>query len=167
MDKEMSYEIPEFYRDFSKRILRFARRHFWMYIPDAVIIILLIVPPYSSSETIALISGLVVLGFRDIVIMRRMSNYLSSIKVRDSMIYYTIYKHNQVMIDRSSHISNFDIKISEKWYGLSIGLYESGLLIHQQYAMGYWTKERLRELYNRFNSLKGGVNLNAMFKEHL
>ncbi len=163
----MSFEIPEFYKDFSKRILRFARSHFWMYIPDGIIIILLIIPPYSTSETMALITGLVVLGFRDIFIMRRMSNYLSSFKVSDLMVFYTIYKYSQIMTDRSTHISNVDIKLSQRWYGLSIGLYEGGVLIHQQYAMGHWTRQRIKELYNRFNALKGGVNLNAMFKEQL
>jgi hypothetical protein len=167
MNKDIEYEIPEFYRDFSRRILRFARTHFWMYIPDAIIIIFLLIPPYSTSETIALISGLVVLGFRDIFIMRRMKFYLFSFKVQESMVYYTVHKYNQVMIDRSTHISNVDIKISQRWYGFSIGIYENDLLVHQQYAMGYWTKQRLRELYNRFNSLKGGVNLKAMFKEQL
>jgi hypothetical protein len=167
MDNNMTFEVPDFYKDFSKRILRFARRHFWMYIPDGIIIIFLVIPPYSTSETIALISGLVILGFRDIFLMRRMSNYLSYFKVEDSMVFYTIHKYSQIMVERSAHISNIDIKLSKRWHGLSIGLYESGVLVHQQYAMGYWTKQRLREIYNRFNSLKGGVNLNAMFKEQL
>lgn len=167
MNTDLSFEIPEKYKDFSKRILRFARSHFWMYIPDGVIILLLIIPPYSKSETLALISGLVVLGFRDIVIMRMMKAYLSSFRVSDSMVFYTVYKYSQVFLDHSTHISNIDIKLAQKWYGLSIGLYDGGVLVHQQYAMGYWTKQRLRELYNKFNEIKGGVNLKAMFREQL
>ena len=167
MKDNMFFEIPEIYRSYSTRLLKFVRRKFWFYIPDALIIILLIIPPYSTSETIALISGLVVLGFRDIIIMRRMNFYLSAFIVEESNVFITVLKYNHVYINRTTHISNVDLRLSDKWYGLSIEILEGGELIHQQYAIGYWTKSRIKDLYEKFRSLKGGVNLNAMFKEHL
>lgn len=163
----MFFEIPEIYKNYSTRILRFVKRRFWLYIPDGIIIVLLIIPPYSTSETLALISGLVVLGFRDIVIMRRMNSYLSSFKVEESTVFISVLKYSNILINRSTHISNIDLRLSDKWYGYSVEIFEGGALIHQQYAIGYWTKQRLAELYDKFNSLKGDVNLNTMFKEHL
>ena len=99
--------------------------------------------------------------------MGRMNSYLSSFKVQESMVTLSILRYNHVLIDRSTHISNVDLKLSKRWYGFSVEIFEGGELIHQQYAIGYWTKKRLAELYDRFKSLKGGVNLNAMFKEQL
>ncbi len=163
----MIFEIPEIYKSYSTRILRFVKSKFWLYIPDAIIIILLIIPPYSTSETLALISGLIVLGFRDIIIMRRMNSYLSAFKVEESNVHITVLKYNHVLFNRTTHISNIDLRLLNNWYGLSLEILEGGELIHQQYAIGYWTKSRLLDLYEKFNSLKGGVNLNAMFKEHL
>ena len=167
MKDNMVFEIPEVYKNYSSRILKFLKRKFWLYIPDAIIIVLLIIPPYSASETMALISGLVVLGFRDIVILRRINSYLSSFKVEESTVYISVLKYSDVLINRSTHISNIDLRLLDKWYGYSVEIFEGGELIHQQYAIGYWTKQRLADLYDKFNSFKGGVNLNAMFKEHL
>jgi len=167
MKDNMFFEIPEIYKNYSTRILRFVKGRFWLYIPDAIIIILLIIPPYSTSETLALISGLVVLGFRDILIMGRMSSYLAAFKVEESNVHITVLKYNHVFINRTAHISNIDLRLSDKWYGFSLEIFEGGELIHQQYAIGYWTKSLLYDLYEKFNSLKGGVNLDAMFKEHI
>jgi len=167
MKDNMFFEIPEIYKNYSTRLLRFVRRKFWLYIPDAIIIVLLIIPPYSTNETIALISALVVFGFRDIIIMRRMNSYLSAFKVEESNVYITVLRYNHVSVNRTTHISNIDLRLSDKWYGFSMEILEGGELIHQQYAIGYWTKSRILDLYEKFNSLKGGVNLNAMFKEHL
>ena len=167
MKDNMLFEIPEMYKSYSTRLLKFMKRKFWFYIPDGIIIALLIIPPYSTSETMALISALIVLGFRDIIIMRRMNFYLSAFIVEESNVYITVLKYNHVYINRTTHISNVDLRLSDKWYGLSIEILEGGELIHQQYAIGYWTKSRIKDLYEKFRSLKGGVNLNAMFKEHL
>jgi len=132
-----------------------------------VIIVFLIIPPYSSNETLALISGLVVLGFRDIFLMQRLNTYLVSFSLEEAMVSYTIYKNNQPVIRSSSHISNIELRFSEKLIGSYLEIFENDQLIHQQYALGYWTKKRLKRLYSQFHSYKGDVNLSSMFREHL
>ena len=164
---ELNFEVPPKYLNLSTRLINYVRRHFWLYIPDTVIIIFLIIPPYTTNETIALISGLVVLGFRDIFLMQRLNTYLVSFSLEEAMVSYTIYKNNQPVIRSSSHISNIELRFAEKPFGSFLEIFENDQLVHQQYALGYWSKKRLKDLYSKFYSFKGDVDMSSMFKEHI
>lgn len=57
-------------QDYLGRILIFAIRNFWLYIPDAIAIIFLSIPPYTWPETKTIIIILLVLSVRDILLLR-------------------------------------------------------------------------------------------------
>ena len=43
-------------------------------------------------------------------------------------------------------------------------IYEEGVLIHSQFAIGFWSLDQLKDMYNKFNDLKKDMNLGIMFK---
>jgi len=164
MKASMNYQIERAYQDFSKRILRFAARKFYLYIPDLVLITLLVIPPYKGEQILMIVTGLVILGFRDIVLMRRSKYYLNQFKVEAQSVYFSLIRYNDVVEIHENHIANVSMEKGSQPFRLIIR--ENNKVVHQQYAIGYWTKSRLNELYEQFNSLKQDVTLESMFQGH-
>jgi hypothetical protein len=165
MEATLYYELNTENRDFAKRMLRFLRNNFWLYIPDLILLVLLVLPPYQMEKTLMIISGLVVLGFRDLVVIRRSTYYLSQFKVEEQMVSFSILRYNQPYLTRKNHISNVELVREYRPYRLLIK--ENNAVIHQQYALGYWNKAKLEELYRKFNDLKQDVSMESMFKRSL
>jgi hypothetical protein len=117
------------------------------------------------EKTLMIISGLVVLGFRDLVVIRRSTYYLSQFKVEEQMVSFSILRYNQPYLTRKNHISNVELVREYRPYRLLIK--ENNAVIHQQYALGYWNKAKLEELYRKFNDLKQDVSMESMFKRSL
>lgn len=165
MEATLYYEINAKDKDFANRMMRFVKHNFWIYIPDFVLIILLILPPYEMDKTLMIISGLVVLGFRDVVVLRRSTYYLDRFKVEDQMVSFAVMRYNHIFFTRQNHISNVELVREERPY--RIVFKENNEVVHQQYAIGYWKKDKLEELYRKFNELKQGISMESMFKQNL
>ncbi|MBS3806934.1 MAG: hypothetical protein KGY60_05470 [Bacteroidales bacterium] len=165
MKASMNYQIERPYQVFSKRILRVVVRKFYLYIPDLVLITLLVIPPYKSEQILMIVTGLVILGFRDLVLMRRSIYYLNQFKVEEQSVKFSLIRYNEVVEDHENHIANVDIEKGSQPFRLIIK--ENNQVVHQQYAIGYWTKSRLNELYEQFHNLKQDVTLESMFKGHM
>lgn len=165
MKTSMNYQIEHPYQVFSKRILRVVVRRFYLYIPDLVLITLLVIPPYKSEQILMIVTGLVILGFRDLVLMRRSIYYLNQFKVEEQSVKFSLIRYNEVVEDHENHIANVAIEKGSQPFRLIIK--ENNQVVHQQYAIGYWTKSRLNELYEQFNNLKQDVTLESMFKGHM
>jgi hypothetical protein len=165
MEATLYYELNKENKDFTKRMLRFLKNNLWLYIPDIVLIVLLVIPPYEMEKTLMIVSGLVVLGFRDLVVLRRSTYYLNQIKVEDQMVSFSVMRYNQIYLSSENHISNVDIIREYRPFRLVIK--ENGEVVHQQYALGFWSREKLEELYQKFHNLKQGVSMDSMFKRNL
>ena len=165
MEATLFYELNTENKDFTKRMLRFLKHNIWLYIPDFVLIILFVLPPYEMEKTLMIISGLVVLGFRDLVVIRRSTYYLSQFKVEEQMVTFSVLRYNQNYITRRNHISNIELVREYRPFRLLIR--ENNEVVHQQYALGYWNKAKLEELYRKFNDLKQDVSMESMFKRSL
>lgn len=163
MNTKMYFHIPQQYKAFAVRILHFVRTNYVLYIPDLIIITLLAVPPYSTGETLALVTGLVILGFRDIMAMRYMKHYLMSFQVKNAEVYISLLKYDR-RIDISSHISRINMRFMRGKRISRLQIYDGDQLIHQQYAIGYWTRERLMQLNEKYGNLKKDVDLSIMFR---
>lgn len=165
MEATLYYELNTENRDFTKRMLRFLKHNIWLYIPDFALIILLFLPPYEMEKTLMIISGLVVLGFRDLVVIRRSTYYLSQFKVEEQRVTFSVLRYNQNYLTRQNHISN--IVLVREYRPFRLLIKENNEVVHQQYALGYWNKAKLEELYRKFNDLKQDVSMESMFKRSL
>ena len=161
----LNYQIEHPYQEFSKRILRFVAKKFYLYIPDLILLVLLVIPPYESDEILMIVTGLVILGFRDIVLMRRSIYYLNQFRVEDQSVRFSLIKYNDVFDRHENHIANVAVEKAKQPFRLIIK--ENDQVVHQQYAIGYWTKARLEDLYNKFNNMKQDVTLESMFQGHI
>ncbi|MBS3768718.1 MAG: hypothetical protein V5A47_00905 [Bacteroidales bacterium] len=165
MEATLYYELNKENKDFTKRMLRFLKNNLWLYIPDIALIVLLVIPPYEMEKTLMIVSGLVVLGFRDLVVLRRSTYYLNQIKVEDQMVSFSVMRYNQIYLSSENHISNVDL--IREYHPFRLVIKENGEVVHQQYALGFWSREKLEELYQKFHNLKQGVSMDSMFKRNL
>ena len=164
MHANLDYEISKSYKYYGSRLIQFVKHNFILYIPDFILLTILAVPPYQMQETLMIITALVLLGFRDIVVMRRSINYLKEFKVNDSAVEYSVLRYNQVYENRKTHISKIVLQLQEDSKPYTLDIYDEGVLVHRQYAIGYWSMDYLKELYTKFSNLKKDMNLEIMFK---
>ena len=165
MEAALHYEINTKDRDFSRRMMRFVKHNIWFYIPDIILLVILILPPYEMQKTLMIISGLVVLGFRDLIVLRRSTYYLNRFIVEEQMVSFSVMKYNQIFFTRQNHISNVELTREYKPYRLVIR--ENNEVVHIQYAIGYWNRKKLKDLYERFNNLKQDISIESMFKGNI
>lgn len=166
MEATLYYELNTENKDFTRRMLRFLKHNIWLYIPDFILIALLVIPPYEMEKTLMIISGLVVLGFRDLVVLRRSTYYLNEFKVDDQMmVTFSVLRYNQIYLTRQNHISN--IELSREYRPFRLLISENNEVVHQQYALGYWKRNKLEELYRKFSDLKQDISIESMFKRNL
>ena len=112
-----------------------------------------------------IVSGLVVLGFRDLVVLRRSTYYLNQFKVEDQMVSFSVMRYNQIYLTRHNHISS--INLEKKYRPFRLVIKENDEIIHQQYALGFWNKKKLEELYQKFHNLKQDISIESMFKRNI
>jgi hypothetical protein len=164
MHANMKYAITKKYKGFTGRIFQFVKNNFWLYIPDTILIIILLIPPYSLNEFLLIFTALVILGFRDVVLLKRISRYLELFQVENTIVYITILHFSQTYEARQAHISKINLVLHEEKSPMQLDIYDNNQLMHKQYAIGYWNKERLKDLYQSFNKLKKEMNLGVMFR---
>ncbi len=164
MSADVVYKIEIGYQDFTTRILRVVKQNFLLYIPDALLIVLLIIPPYNLEKTLSIIGGLLILGIRDIIIMKRNIKYLNNFEVHNGLVYFSILKYSDVYINDHDHITNIDMEWIESKNNCRLVIKRKNSIIHTQYAIGYWTKNRLKELYKEFKEIKNDNNIEDIFR---
>jgi hypothetical protein len=162
MKASFQYQIQKPYQNFSTRLLRFVANRFYLYIPDLVLIVLLVIPPYHMEKILLIVSGLVILGFRDIVLMRRSIYYLKQFSVDDHNVKFSVIKYSDVAKEHENHIAN--VALEKAFNPFRLIIRENDEVVHQQYALGYWNKSRLEDLHDKYNNLKQDVTLESMFK---
>ncbi|KXB08818.1 hypothetical protein AKJ55_00375 [candidate division MSBL1 archaeon SCGC-AAA382M17] len=165
MEATLYYELNAENKNFTTRMLRFLKHNIWLYFPDFILIILIFLPPYEMEKTLMIISGLVVFGFRDLVVLRRNTYYLNHFKVEDQMVTFSVMRYNQLYLTHQNHISTIELVRIYRPFRLVIK--ENDEIIHQQYALGYWNREKLEELYQKFKSLRQDISIESMFKRNL
>ncbi|MFO8235615.1 MAG: hypothetical protein R6U04_09455 [Bacteroidales bacterium] len=164
MHVHFEYKIPDFYSDFPARIIHFFKKNILLYIPDFILLIILIIPPYNLQQTLIILTGLVILSLRDVIVMKRITKYLYCFKVENSSVEYSILRYSKIYEKRKVHISKVHLNLRSRKKPYRLEIYEGNELIHVQYALGYYSLEKLKELYKNFHNLKKDMDLGVMFR---
>jgi hypothetical protein len=164
MHANLRFKITQPYQDFGGRLIQFMKNNIWLYIPDFILLTILALPPYEIQKALLVVTGLVILGFRDIIVLLRSKIYLNHFFVENKLVYYSVLKYSKLTVNKKVNISsiNLDLQKTKKPYYLDI--IENNKMIHRQYAIGYWSLDKLEQLYNSFSKLKKDLDLGFMFK---
>jgi len=151
-------------QDYLGRILIFVKRNFWLYIPDFVLVLFLVLPPYSWHEALFVIGISLLLSIRDVFLLIYSVNHLGKFIIDGDSVSLAILRKSELQKQYSGNISEFDIKIRGKLFFKKAFILKNNEVIHCQYAIGNWTPKKMDELYEQFYSIKRDTGFWKIFK---
>src|SRR6056297_3125432 len=98
--------------DYLGRVFLFMKINFYLYLPDLIVILYLVLPPYSWEEAIYLILILLVLSIRDILILRFSRYHLGEFVAINNDVFIKILKKGKLNQQFKEYISDIDVEIN-------------------------------------------------------
>lgn len=147
---KFSFEASINENDYLSRTVLFYKRNIKLFILDFLLILSLIIPPFSIRELYFVLIGFAILSIRDIIILRKSIYHIERIDVVDSELHIKIYKYNKPYINIRDNVSNFNMEL--KYFASFSFLqiqYKNDTIINQ-YPVGTWSEDKLTELNNKY-----------------
>ncbi|HAN18593.1 MAG: hypothetical protein A2X13_13810 [Bacteroidetes bacterium GWC2_33_15] len=151
-------------QDYWGRFLLFAKRNFWLYIPDIITFLFLLIPPYSWFETQIIIALVIILSIRDILVLKFSVYHLAKFYIDGDFVSVAIIRKNSLHDQINGKISEFDIKINSFAGFKTMEIFQNNKLVHRQFATGYWSGCKMKELYEQFYEIKRNLGFWRMFQ---
>ncbi|MDY6801403.1 MAG: hypothetical protein SVU94_09275 [Bacteroidota bacterium] len=140
------------------------KRNFYLYLPDLIVILYLIIPPYSWEEAVYLILVLLVLSIRDIFILRYSRYHLGEFVAINNDVFIKILKKGKLNKQFKEYISDIDVEINYHFGFPVLYILCQDELLFKQYATGIWSGKRMREFKDSFYDFKKEQSMWKMFK---
>ncbi len=150
--------------DYLGRVFLFMKRNFYLYLPDLVIIIYLVLPPYSLREALILILLLLILSTRDIFLLKLSRYHLGEFVAINNDVYIKIFKKNKLHQKYEEYISDMDVEINYHFGFPVLYILRQDELLFKQYATGVWSGKRMKEFKDSFYDFKKEQAMWKMFK---
>jgi hypothetical protein len=151
-------------QDYLGRILIFVKRNIWLYIPDFVLVLFLVLPPYSWHEALLVIGISLVLSIRDVCLLIYSVNHLGKFIIDGDSVSIAVLRKSELQRQYSGSISEFDIKVKGKLFFKKTLIIKNNEVIHYQYAIGNWSPKKMDELYEHFYNVKRDIGFWKIFK---
>ncbi|MEE4197126.1 MAG: hypothetical protein V2I54_05740 [Bacteroidales bacterium] len=146
------------------RVLLFIKRNFYLYLPDLIVLVYLVIPPYTWKEAIYLIMILLVLSLRDILLLRYSRYHLGEFVAINNDVYLKILKKGKLHQQYKEYISDIDMEINYHLGFPVLYILKQDELLFKQYATGVWSGKRMREFKESFYDFKKEQSMWKMFK---
>ncbi len=150
--------------DYLGRVFLFMKRNFYLYLPDLIVILYLVIPPYSWKEAIYLILILLILSIRDIFILRYSRYHLGEFIAINNDVYIKILKKGKLNQQFKEYISDIDVEINYHVGFPVLYILRQDEVLFKQYATGIWSGKRMREFKDSFYDFKKEQSMWKMFK---
>lgn len=146
------------------RIFLFIKRNYWLYFPDAIVVLLLILPPYNWSEAKILILIIIFILIRDITILKYSYKHLGKFVAKGNEVHIGILNGSKMHHETIEWLPELDLEIK---YSLGIPILyitKSNDIFFKQYPFGNWSLLRMTEFVESFYDYKKEQALWKMFK---
>ena len=161
---QLNYNSTNSDHSYMGRIFLFAKRNLWLFLLDLLVIIFLVLPPYSWNETRILILFIIILLIRDIVILKLCIRHLGQFEAKGNDIIIKILKRNKIKLEIKEWLPDLELEI-KYFLGIPIMYISKGNdVIFKQYPTGIWSAAKMREFINSFYDYKKVQNLWKMYK---
>ncbi len=151
---QLNYNSPHSDRNYLGRVFLFIKRNYWLFLLDLIIIIFLILPPYTWEETKLLLIMIAVLLIRDILILRISCKHLGKFVARGNEVLIGILKRSKLQDDIIEWLPDMELEIK---YILGIPvlhIMDGSDVIFKQYPIGVWTVDKMKEFIDSFYDYK-------------
>ncbi|MFO7828082.1 MAG: hypothetical protein R6V23_05635 [Bacteroidales bacterium] len=146
------------------RVILFMKRNFYLYLPDVVIILFLILPPYSWRETIYLLIMLLVLSIRDIMLLKYSVYHLGEFVAINNDVYLKILKKRKLHQQYKEYITDIEVEINYRFGIPVMYILKQDEVLFKQYPTGIWSGKRMKEFKDSFYDFKKEQAMWKMFK---
>lgn len=151
---QLNYNTTHTDQSYLGRVFLFAKRNYWLFILDLIIIILLAVPPYDWEETRLLLLLIAVLLIRDIIILRISSKHLGRFVAKGNEVTIGTLNRSKYRDDIVEWLPDLELEIKYK-LGIPVLFIMNGNdIVFKQYPVGIWTVDKMREFIESFYDYK-------------
>ena len=146
------------------RVFLFMKRNFYLYLPDVVVILFLVLPPYSWRETIYLLIMLLILSIRDIMLLKYSVYHLGEFVAINNDVYLKILKKRKLHQQYKEYITDIEIEINYRFGIPVMYILKQDEVLFKQYPTGIWSGKRMKEFKDSFYDFKKEQAMWKMFK---
>ena len=161
---QLNYHSEPKDQGYLSRIFLLIKRNYWLYSPDALIVLLLILPPYKWDETKILIVIILILLVRDIIILRLSYKHLGKFVAKGNEVFIGILKRSKIQKERTEWLPELDLEIKYSFGIPVLYIIKGNEVIFKQYPFGSWSVQKMTEFVNSFYDYKKEQALWKMFK---
>jgi hypothetical protein len=161
---QLNYNSTHTDQNYLGRVFLFAKRNYWLFIIDIVILFILALPPYSWAETKLLLAFIVLLLIRDIVIFRISYKHLGKFIAKGNEVSIGILKGSKFQDDITEWLPDIEIEIRYTLNTPVLTVLSSGETLYKQYPVGIWTIDKMKEFMDSFYDYKKEQALWKIYK---
>jgi hypothetical protein len=161
---QLNYNSTHTDQSYLGRVFLFAKRNYWLFIFDLIIIAFLIIPPYNWEETQMLLLMLGVLFIRDFFILRISRNHLGKFIAKGNEVLIGILKRSKLQEDIGGWLPDMELEIKYKLGIPILYIFSNNEIIFKQYPIGLWTIDKMKEFIDSFYDYKKEQALWKIYK---
>ena len=154
MSRECKHQIKKEEVDFIYRVLITIKRVWYLYIPDIILLVWILSPPFSMEKLRYFIIAILILGFRDISIIKQSQYYLESLRLEENRAFIQIVKYGKLETRVEQDIHTLSVQLYKKFCCSYLDIYRGRDLLHRQYAVGSYTFQKLHYLAEKIKQCK-------------
>jgi len=162
MKQLVPYNVSDM--DYGTRVFRFMKRNIFMYLPDAGLLLMLLLPPYTWQQFWLALTGLLLLSIRDIFILILAKYHVYHVALKGDEVVIELVRFSKHFRTFHVPIRDISITIKEKLGCKIMCMKEGKFLLHKQYPVGVWSPEAIEALKTRVQEEKKEKLLHAIFR---
>ncbi len=151
---QLNYSSPHSDQNYLGRVFLFIKRNYWLFLLDLIIILFLILPPYTWEETKLLLIMIGVLLIRDILILRISCKHLGKFVAKGNEVLIGILKGNKLQNDIIEWLPDMELEIKYILGFPVLYIMDGSDVIFKQYPVGIWTVDKMKEFIESFYDYK-------------
>lgn len=161
---QLNYNSTHTDQNYLGRVFLFAKRNYWLFLIDIIIIAFLVLPPYSWEETRLVLIMLALLVIRDVFILRISSKHLGKFIAKGNEVLIGILNRSKFQEDIVEWLPDMELELKYK-FGIPVLFIMNGSdVVFKQYAVGIWTVDKMKEFIDSFYDYKKEQALWKIYK---
>jgi hypothetical protein len=161
---QLNYNSSHTDQNYLGRVFLFAKRNYWLFILDIIILAFFVIPPYTWDETKILLALCVLLIIRDFIVLRMSYKHLGKFIAKGNEISIGILKGSKFQEDITEWLPDIEIEIRYALNTPVLTILSSGEVIFKQYTVGIWTIDKMKEFIDSFYDYKKEQALWKIYK---
>lgn len=161
---QLNYNSTPIDQNHLGRVFLFFKRNYWLYIIDLFIILFLVIPPYNWEETRLLLILLIVLLFRDVIVLKLSYKHLGKFVAKGNEVLVGILNGSKLQEDRVEWLPDMELEVKYKMGIPVLYVLNGNEIVFKQYPVGNWTLDKMKEFIDSFYDYKKEQALWKIYK---